>query len=170
MNAARGDHTATLLNSGKVLVAGGRANNGTNFLTLASAELYDPTTGSFTLTGNLNTSRELHAATLLNNGTVLIVGGFSTTVALFLGSAELYQPTIGTFASTASLNVNDGRTFLKATSLNTGAVLVAGGSNTQAVAIAELYELVVVSPTSLSFAGQAVDTTSVSQTVILTNN
>src|SRR4029078_4021428 len=69
LGAARYSHTATLLQNGKVLVAGGF-----NSSFLATAELYDPATGTWTTTGNLNTARNLHTATLLPNGKVLVVG------------------------------------------------------------------------------------------------
>ena len=68
---ARDFHTATLLPNGKVLVAGGA--NGSGFL--ASAELYDPATGTWSATGSLNTARYQHTATLLADGKVLVVGG-----------------------------------------------------------------------------------------------
>jgi hypothetical protein len=67
---ARLEHTATLLPNGKVLVAGGYT--GTTYL--ASAELYDPASGTWTATGSLVTARGIHTATLLPNGKVLVVG------------------------------------------------------------------------------------------------
>ena len=89
LNTARGYHTATLLNNGKVLIAGGV--DSTNSVS-ASAELYDPAAGTFSTTGSLNAAREYHTATLLNNGKVLIAGGFNGSV---LASAELYDPRPG---------------------------------------------------------------------------
>ena len=65
-------HTATLLNNGKVLVVGGIDGEGTFH---ASAELYDPATGIWTITGSLAIGREYHTATLLPNGKVVIAGG-----------------------------------------------------------------------------------------------
>ena len=67
----RAGHTATLLPSGKVLVAGGYANGGY----LSSAELYDPATGSWSSTGSLGTARSDHTATLLPSGKVLVAAG-----------------------------------------------------------------------------------------------
>jgi hypothetical protein len=65
--------------------------------------------------------------TLLNNGTVLAVGGFDSLLAgsLALVSAEVYYPDAETWRFTATLN--DGRAFHTATRLNNGKVLVAGG-------------------------------------------
>src|SRR5436190_616302 len=115
---ARSFHTATLLASGKVLVAGGY-NGGY----LNSAELYDPGTGTWSGTGALGTAREAHTATLLPNGKVLAVGGINSSG--FLGSAELYDPAAGTWSATGSLAT--AHAFLTATLLPNGKVLVVGG-------------------------------------------
>lgn len=112
MNVARQLHTATTLPDGKVLIVGGGYN-------VLSCELYDPTSQSFVLTGDLNVSRISHTATLLNNGKVLIAGGYSPT-------AELYDPATGIFTLTGSMAVL--RTGHTATLLNDGRVLIAGGS------------------------------------------
>ena len=75
----RNDHTATLLPNGRVLVVAGHTSGSTN---LASVELYDPASGTWTATGSLNTPRSDHTATLLLNGKVLVAGGFGNTGAL----------------------------------------------------------------------------------------
>ena len=76
----RDSHTATLLPSGKVMVAGGINNQGE----ISSGELYDPATEAWTVTGPLTTAREWHTATLLSNGKMLVAGGF--------GSADIFPP------------------------------------------------------------------------------
>jgi hypothetical protein len=91
MAFARISHSATLLFSGKVLIAGGTGADTPTGLTF-SVELYDPATGLFSRTGSMASARTLHTATLLGNGTVLVVGGDET---LFddspLTSAEIYK-------------------------------------------------------------------------------
>src|SRR5437016_14474180 len=82
------------MNDGLVVIAGGY-DNGTASVT--SAELYNPATGTFALTGSLNTARYVHAATLLNNGMVLIAGGTDNS-GNALTSAELYDQGTQTLA------------------------------------------------------------------------
>jgi N-acetylneuraminic acid mutarotase len=142
-NDARNCHTATLLQNGEVLVAGGRNGN----TALSTAELYDPATGIFTATDSLATARCGHTATLLQNGTVLIAGGYnfgSTGGLPTTATAELYDPGTGTFSATGSLGT--GRAGHSATLLVSGKVLVAGGANSNDgftvtdLASAELYD------------------------------
>jgi hypothetical protein len=133
LNTARYVHTSTLLNNGLVLIAGGCDDTGA----MASAELYDPATGTFAPTGNLNSVRCGQTATLLDNGLVLIAGGDGSTGPL--ASAELYDPATGTFTSTGSLNT--ARVGHTATLLDDGMVLIAGGYGTGGYAqVAELYD------------------------------
>ena len=89
MTTARSIHTATLLNNGQVLIAGGTDSSG-NFT--ASAELYDTATGTFVATASMTSARASHQATLLNSGLVLVEGGNSPSGAPSLASAELYHP------------------------------------------------------------------------------
>jgi N-acetylneuraminic acid mutarotase len=131
---ARHHHTATLLPNGKVLVVGGVGTSGD----LASAELYDPTSGRWTATGSLATARSAHSATLLPNGKLLVTGGSSSSG--LLASAELYDPASGTWSATGNLNVT--RFHHTATLLSNGKVLVAAGieNNGTFLASTELYD------------------------------
>jgi N-acetylneuraminic acid mutarotase len=93
LNEARATHTATLLHSGKVLVAGG--HNGFCPSAIYSTELYDPLTNTWTVTGSLKTARGHHTSTLLSDGRVLITGGDDICVWDYypvFSSVELYHP------------------------------------------------------------------------------
>ncbi len=125
--SARAFHTETRLGNGKVLVVGGY-NNNFNGNSLASVELYDPHTGKWSSTGSLNTARLSHTATLLNNGMVLVVGGYGNNVnGRVLASVELYDPHTGSWSPTGSLNT--ARADHTASLLYNGKVLVVGGDN-----------------------------------------
>lgn len=120
MNTARYYHTATLLSSGKVLIAGGRNST----LVFSKAELYDPTTGIFTELPNMINQRFAHTATVLPNGKVLIAGGYNNSIAL--NSAELFDSNSGTFSLTGSMTIS--RAFQTETILANGKVLIIGGA------------------------------------------
>ncbi len=139
MSVPRGAHTATLLPDGKVLIAGGHRFNRENSA-LASAELYDPATGTFAPTGAMAEPRDNAVAALLATGKVLIAGGFTTT-SIAVSSAELYDPATGTFSMAGPLASERGNA--TATPLATGDVLVAGGYTAfpgPALLTAELYD------------------------------
>src|SRR5262245_36882436 len=94
MSTPRVNHTATLLLNGKALIAGAtsRTRLGVS-VGLASAELFDPETGTFTATGNMITGRLGHSSTLLPDGRVLIAGGTSDSdFSDRLATAEIYDP------------------------------------------------------------------------------
>ena len=84
----------------------------------------DPASGTWTVTGSLNTGREAHTATLLPNGMVLVAGG-DVSSHTYSSSAELYDPASGTWTATG--NLNTAREFHTATLLPSGMVLVNGG-------------------------------------------
>jgi hypothetical protein len=179
MMTTRFHATATLLSNGIVLVSGGIDWHvlGGPQTTLASAELYDPATGTFTATGSLNIARHSHTTTLLNSGMLLVAGG-ETPSSESTDSAEFYNPATGAFTLTGRMNTS--REQHTATQLNNGTVLVTGGTQkfqslahgTElfSTASVELYELVALSPPSLSFPDQITGTTSIAQAVALTNN
>jgi hypothetical protein len=99
MTVGRVYHAAAPLPDGRVLVEGGGSDySGGRFL--ASAELYDPKTGTWTATGSMANQRNLLTATLLTDGRVLVAGGYCAVAPL--ASAEFYDPKTGTFSPTAS--------------------------------------------------------------------
>jgi tripartite motif-containing protein 71 len=131
MASRREAHTATLLPSGKVLVAGGYFGNGSR---LSSAELYDPATNSWSSAGRMSTERYGHTATLLANGKVLVAGDYASRIA----TAEVYDPETNSWSPAGSMSTTRG--YHTATLLRNGKVLVVGGASGDALASADLYD------------------------------
>lgn len=124
---ARAYHTATRLLDGTVLVAGGSGGPNVHYNT---AEIYDPTTGKWSLnSGHLVTTRSGHTANLLPSGEVLVAGG---------AVAEIYDPVSRTWRATGSPNA--GRGAHTATLLKSGKVLIIGGTSNGRLVSAELYD------------------------------
>src|SRR5690348_9307298 len=116
MTEGRSSFTLSLLPNGKTLAAGG--------FYLNTSELYDPTTGTWALTGNMIDQRQLPAAVVLPNGNVVVTGGY------VLGdyeAAEVYHPTTGLWSS-AGFTVKP-HAFHTMTRLQDGRILIAGGEN-----------------------------------------
>jgi hypothetical protein len=138
MAANRENASAMRLPDGRVLVAGGANLDGGDRHSLSSAEIFDPTTLTWSPTGLLGTARESAGATLLQNGTVLVYGGSQAVVNgpwTYLDSAEVYDPQPGTFTTL------DLKTWGCGTPLKDGRILFAGGSDgTNFVSSAELYD------------------------------
>jgi hypothetical protein len=136
MNTQRRGHAATLLPSGKVLVAGGTVDR---TVELATAELYDPATGTWSPTGSMSVPREAPTLTLLPTGKVLVAGGFNELEGV-TRTAELYDPETGQWTTTGALL--ERRVQHTATLLPTGKVLVVGGQGEVPgfLASAELYD------------------------------
>jgi len=137
---ARADHTATLLADGRVLVAGGTAAIGGVTSVLDSAEIYDPSTGTWSATGRLTHSRALHTATALADGAVIVTGGDNAAAR---SSTERYDVATGHWALGG--NITTSRWEHTATLLRDGRVLVAGGRSPEhsglPVATTEIYDL-----------------------------
>jgi hypothetical protein len=145
MTTARRFHTASLLADGKVLVAGGLPDNWDPAKPRNSAELYDPTTGTWSETRTMLTARNNHTATVLADGRVLVAGGTAAATGgpqdrSDLSTAELYDPATGIWAATGSM-ITARDTHL-AVLLADGRVLAVGGRNrtTLSLSSAELYD------------------------------
>ncbi len=124
MTTLRSAHTATRLLDGRILITGGMESAEGDEVNTASAEVYDPATNSFKVTGVMTTPRAGQTATLLHNGDVLITGGFDKGVAL--NSSEIYHTASGTFRGAGNMFAKRDRH--TATLLEDGRVLVVGGT------------------------------------------
>lgn len=142
MAESRFKHTAVLLASGEVLVAGGTSTEPSNDRALASAEIYNPVAGTWRTVGSMTTGRELVQSLLLPDGKVLAVGGAIGHFGKYraLASAEIFDPKTERWTSTGALL--EARTQFTITSLHDGRVFAAGGARpgTSALATAEIYD------------------------------
>jgi N-acetylneuraminic acid mutarotase len=129
-------HTATKLDDGKILVAGGRSNVTSGW---ATTELYDSENNNWKPAGTMKTARYLHTATLLKNGKVLVTGGLKEgNVSITLGTVELYDPVADSWQSMN--NMKQPRAEHTATLLPDGNVLVVGGGYFGTDNTAEIYD------------------------------
>lgn len=119
--APRVASTAAVLADGRVLVSGGHATADGSTGLVASAEIYDPSSGSWSVTVEMATKRVRHTATLLSDGRVLVVGGSPNR------TTEIYDPSTGSWSRTA--RTIEHREWHTVTLLNDGRVLVAGGAS-----------------------------------------
>ena len=126
MHTARRSHTATILPDGSVLVAGGVDTSGSNAGSVSSTEIYNPVDGNWWPKGSLGTARTYHTATLLLNGTVLVMGGATASFGGSTSSTEVYNPITGNWTTSGDLNV--ARSYHTAALIPDGSVMVAGGA------------------------------------------
>jgi len=120
-------HTATLLNDGRVLIAGGTHVDG---VARARSELFDPRANRWTRAADMIHARAAQAATLLADGNVLVSGG-ETGLGIFpievLASAEIYHPASNSWTAVAPMHTP--RRWHSSVRLHDGRVLVIGGTN-----------------------------------------
>lgn len=145
LNGNRDEHVAAVLDNGKVLVAGGYANG--NYL--STAELFDPSSRTWSSTASLSTPRDYAAGTILPGGTTVLVAGGSSSGSSSLASAERYDRSTGTWTLLAN-SMSAARYSASATLINinnNNKVLIVGGSNSSGyLASAEYFD-----PTALTF-------------------
>lgn len=141
--ASRGGHSASLLPGGQVLVTGGATSTGGVVTPLASTDWFDPLANQWSAVGALRDARSEHTATVLRDGTVLVVGGLGESTEL--ATAERFQPSSGTWTPAGRLVTP--RAAHTASLLSDGRVLVVGGETTNSstgrvsdVRTAEIYD------------------------------
>jgi hypothetical protein len=135
MTSDRVGAAAVKLNDGRVLIVGGKSGrvvtsrnpNLFSLTPLKTAEIFDPESGAFIRTGDMSAPHYLATATMLDNGGVLVVGGWTIKGPVVVGmrDAEIYQPETNLFSRVGPTNV--ARLTNTATLLNDGEVLIAGG-------------------------------------------
>lgn len=151
MTIPRERHTATMLSNGELyVIAGNRGSTGRNELT-GLIEKYSAVNDTWTPAGNLNIPRQNHTATLLQDGRILVTGGYTGYVSDV--SCEIFDPSNGSSTIVAALNI--GRHDHQAVALPDGKVLVAGGRGNRYENTCELYDPAVNSWTLIDDMEQA---------------
>ena len=134
MQDALSGHSCSVLSGGRLLVAGGSTDSGAT----SAAEIYDPSTDSWSHTFGLTAARTGHTATTLRDGRVLIAGGLVSGQPA--DSLEVYSPTDGTFTAVTA-RMSSARQGHAATVLRDGRVLIAGGSDgTNALSTVDVFD------------------------------
>ncbi|CAF3764062.1 unnamed protein product [Adineta steineri] len=129
MNNARFGHVASVLSNGKVLVIGGSRVGNNEMISLNSAELYNPSTETWTTTGNMHFTRVGHTSSILNNGKLLVIGGLGVSDGYgpSLNTSELYDPSTEIWTIPNNTGNTQRRSMHTASVLTDGQVVVAGG-------------------------------------------
>ena len=151
MSFARGTHTSTLLRDGRLLIAGGDDGSGRLEAITDSVELYDPSTGRWEPAEIMGRQRTQHAALMLDDGRVLLVGGAGVLQAKIdeqrleqpLVETDVFDPSSQAWSFTGEISTP--RDHVAATLLSNGSVLVAGGNDgkgtdTSVLASAEVFD------------------------------
>ena len=146
MKKIRVDGAAVRLEDGRVLVAGGTDAAGA---TQNTAEVYDPATGHWTLTGTMPVARAGFTMTLLPDGRVVAAGGFGSNPSQALTTADLFDPVTGGWTSASAMSY--GRRFQAATALADGTVMVVGGHGPAADSYLTYAEIYTPPPARVSY-------------------
>ncbi len=131
MNKSAAEQSVIPLADGRALAIGGVVNDSNRALDTARAEIFDPVTNSWTLTGDMNVSRVSPEAIALTDGRILVTGG-SDSYGMTLGDSsdsEVYDPDTGEWTLTGPMSVR--RMSHTLTLLHDGRVLAAGGEDPQ---------------------------------------
>lgn len=123
-----------LLQDGRVLLVGGKTSS---LVITSSSEIFSPLTNTVVSAGNMATPRCMMKSVLLNNGKVLVIGGYNFSSNTGLSSCELYDPITNTWSQTGSMLSSRSR--FTATLLKDGRVLVTGGNNGTPMNSCEIY-------------------------------
>jgi N-acetylneuraminic acid mutarotase len=124
LEVARSHHCAVLLSDGRLLVCGGNTYDEGSYRACASCEIYNPLSGTWFAASDMKKARTGHTATLLQNGRVLVTGGYNDDDG-YLSECEVYDPDTDLWIYGGWLN--QPRSSHGAAALDDGSVLIIGG-------------------------------------------